>query len=154
MGVAIEVAGTKDEAAAKLEGVLAKLMLPVAGGLGPLPGCRVVAPKEMEQGSAAEAGGAVRFPLLVDQEREGDAGFLSENAGVVPVPKPDGRQACALFPEGLLVLAQLRDVLAAEDSTVVAEEDEDRGTLPPQRTEADLLTFRVGQDDPRKLSAE
>ena len=128
--------------------------LPVAGGSRPLPARGVVAPKEMEQGTAAETGGMVRFPLLVDQEREGDAGFLAENTGVVTVPKPDGREARALFPEGLLVLAQLRDVLPAEDSTVVAEEDEDRGTLLPQRAEPDLLAFRVGQDDSRKPRAE
>ena len=107
--------------------------LPVAGGPRPLAGCGVVAPKEMEQRSAAEAGGTVRLPLLVDQEREGDAGFHAEEAGIVPVPKPDGREARPLSPECLLMIAQLRDVLAAEYSTVVAEEDEDRGTLSPQR---------------------
>jgi hypothetical protein len=39
--------------------------------------------------------------------------------------------------EGLLVFAQLRDVLAAEDSAVVAEEDEDGGIVFPERAETD-----------------
>ena len=156
MGVAVNVAGAKDEAAAELEGVLERVWprLPEAGRPRPLPGCDVVAPKNMKQGSTAEAGGTIRLQLLVDQEREGDAGFRAEETGIVPVPKPDGREARSLFPECLLMIAQLRDVLAAVDSTVVAEEDKDRGTFGPQRAEPYFLAFRVGQDHPCKPSAE
>ena len=41
------------------------------------------------------------------------------------IAEADGGESGALFTEGLLVLTQLRDVFAAEDSAVVAEEDED-----------------------------
>jgi hypothetical protein len=52
------------------------------------------------------------------------------------------------------MLAQLRDVFAAEHSAIMAEEDEDRGPVRPQRAKLDLLTFTVRQNDPRKFSAE
>jgi hypothetical protein len=48
--------------------------------------------------------------------------------------------------EGLLVFAQLRDVLAAEDSAVVAEEDDDGGIRFPERAEADGFAVGVGED--------
>ena len=41
------------------------------------------------------------------------------------------------FTEGLLVFAQLRDVFAAEDSPVVAKENEDGGIVFPERAETD-----------------
>lgn len=66
MGVAINIAWTKNEGPAELEGILAGLVLPVAGSPGPFPGAGVVAPEEMEQGSGSEAYGAIGFPLLVD----------------------------------------------------------------------------------------
>ena len=56
--------------------------------------------------------------------------------------------------EGLLVIAQLRDVLAAEDSAVVAKEDEDDGILFPEGAEADLLAEGVGESDAGETLAE
>jgi hypothetical protein len=54
----------------------------------------------------------------------------------------------------LLLFAQLRDVLAAEDSSVVAKEDEDGGIVFPEGAEADLLAKGVGEDDAGELLAE
>ena len=65
---------------------------------------------------------AVRPALLVDQEGECDPGLLAERARVLAVAEPDRRQPGARSAEGLLVLAQLRDVLPAEDSTVMPQE--------------------------------
>ncbi len=72
----------------------------------------------------------------------------------MPVTESDGGETHPFVPECLLVLAQLRNVLAAEHSAVVAEEDEDRGAVGPQRAESNLVAFGVGQDDSRKLPAE
>ena len=72
----------------------------------------------------------------------------------MPVTEPDGGQTRTLVPECLLVLAQLRDVLAAEYSTVVAEKDEDCWGVDPQGAELNLLAFGVGQDDPGELPAQ
>jgi len=95
------------------------------------PGRRVVAPEQVEQRRLPKAGRAVRPALLVDQERERDARLLAERTRVLPVAEPDRRQTSARGTESFLVLAQLRDVLAAEYSAVVPEEDEDgRPGLP------------------------
>jgi hypothetical protein len=51
------------------------------------------------------------------------------------------------------VVAQLRDVLAAEDSSVVAKEGDHRWLIGPERAESDGLSFRVRQDDSRELLA-
>jgi len=45
----------------------------------------------------------------------------------------------------MLVFAQLRDVLAAEDSAVVAKENQDGGIVFPERAEPDLLAESVGE---------
>jgi len=45
------------------------------------------------------------------------------------------------------VLAQLRDVFAAENSAVVAEEDDDRGLRIPQGAEPYRTLIRVRQRD-------
>jgi hypothetical protein len=50
---------------------------------------------------------------------------------IAGVPQPDSSEGCAAFLKFLLVLAQLRDVLTAEDSAVVTQKDHDcRATLP------------------------
>jgi hypothetical protein len=49
----------------------------------------------------------------------------------VDITEADGSQMRTSLPEGRLVLAQLRDVFAAEDSAVVAKEDHDCETLGP-----------------------
>ncbi len=144
MGVAVYVARTEDEASPQLEGVLAEPVLAVTGGSRPLPCRHVVAAEEMEQGGIAEARRAICLPPLVNQQREGDAGVLAEEAGVMQVAKSDGGKPPPSLPDGLLVFAQLRDVLPAEHSAVVAEEDEDRGGVGPKGAESNLAPFGVG----------
>jgi hypothetical protein len=63
----------------------------------------------------------IRHPLLIDQQREIDSHILAEQARVFAISQPDrGYSGSALF-ESALMLAQLRDVLAAENSAVVPE---------------------------------
>jgi hypothetical protein len=52
------------------------------------------------------------------------------------------------------VLAQLRDVLAAEDSAVVAKKDEDGGIGFPERAQADGFAEGIGERDIGELPAE
>jgi hypothetical protein len=52
-----------------------------------------------------------------------------------------------LIAKGLLVIAQLRDVFAAEDSSVVAEKNEDGGIGFPERAEADGVAEGVGEGE-------
>jgi hypothetical protein len=67
--------------------------------------------------------------------------------GVGRVTEADGRQGGAGRSKLRFVLAQLRDVLAAEDSAIVPEEDDDRRLLRPQEAEPDLPAFRVREAD-------
>ena len=152
--IPVHVARSENEAAPKLKRILANLMLPVAGGPGAVAGGFIVAPKHVQKVCAAQAGGVVRQPLLVDQQRKRNARILPEQARIGCVAESDGRQVGAPLSEGLLVCAQLRDVLAAEDSTVVAQEDH-HGRLPlPKRAQADLAAIRIGQHDRRKRFGE
>jgi len=92
--------------------------------------------------------------LRVHQERKRDAGVLAKEAGVVPVAKSDGGEPRPFFLEGLLMFAQLRDVLTAEHSTIVPQKHKHRRAVGPQRAELNRTVVRVGQDDACKLCAE
>ncbi|HEV2103490.1 MAG TPA: hypothetical protein VGR58_11995 [Candidatus Acidoferrum sp.] len=52
------------------------------------------------------------------------------------------------------MLAQLRDVFAAEDSTVVAEKDNDRGIRLPKGAETDPVAKGIGERDAGESLAE
>jgi hypothetical protein len=67
--------------------------------------------------------------VLINQQGEGDAGLFAKLARIVTVTQPDCRQSGALLAKFLL--AQLRDMLSAEDSAVVAKEDDHRGLTGP-----------------------
>jgi hypothetical protein len=56
--------------------------------------------------------------------------------------------------ECLLVFAQLRDVLSAEDSAIVAKENEDGGIIFPERAETDGIAKGVGERDAGEPLAE
>jgi hypothetical protein len=46
-----------------------------------------------------------------------------------------------------LVLAQLRDVLATENSPIMTKESKNRRSLLPKRAESYLVSTCIGQDD-------
>jgi hypothetical protein len=52
------------------------------------------------------------------------------------------------------VFAQLRYVLAAKDSAVVAQENHDGGSFVPQGAEPRLMTIAIGKRDKGELIAE
>jgi hypothetical protein len=72
----------------------------------------------------------------------------------VHVAKPDRCQHAAGFPYLVLTLAQLRDMLTAEDSPVVSQEDNDRGIPRPQRPETNFAAASFRQHNIRKSSAD
>jgi hypothetical protein len=154
MGVAVDVAGTEDEGAAELEGIATELVLVMAGGAGAFATFEIVAAEEMENVGGLEIGDFVGLAVFVDEEGEVDFGFFLEDTGVVGVTEADGGERCVFFVEGLLVSAQLRDVFAAEDSAVVAKEDEHGGIGFPERADADGFAEGVGENDVRELVAE
>ena len=154
MGEAIDVAGAEDEGAAELKGVAAEFVLLVPGGGGAFAASEIVAAEEVENVGRLEVGDFVGLARLVDEEGEVDAGFLLKEAGVVGVSQANGGESGLFFAEGLLMFAQLRDMLAAEDSAVVAKENQDGGIVFPERAEPELLAESVGEDDGCELLAE
>jgi hypothetical protein len=126
----------------------------VASGAGALAALEIVAAEEVEGVGYAEVSDFVGLAMFVDEQGEADFGFLLEDAGVVGIAQADGREGGTFFAEGLLVFAQLRDVLAAKDSAVVAKEDEDSGIVFPEGAETDLLAEGVGENDVGELLAK
>src|ERR1051325_1708203 len=107
-------------------------MLLVSCGLGALACLHVVATKEVEQGSVLQSHSLVRFTFVIDQQRKLDAGFLPEKPGVLLVPQTDGGQTGAFLAEFVFKFAQLRDVLPAENSTIMPQKPQHRRMLRPQ----------------------
>ena len=143
MREAIDISRREDKRAAELEGILAELVLMMAGGAGAIAALEIVAANEMKEIGGAQAGDGVGPALFVDEQGEVDARFFAKDAGVGAIAKADGGEGSAFIQEGPLVFAQLRDVLAAKDSAVVAKKNNDRGIVLPQRAEANFLAVRV-----------
>lgn len=147
MDETVDIAGTKDEAAAKLERVFTQTMLAHADGLGALACLHVIAAEEVKQVGLFQAEFAIGHTLIVNEQREGDVVFLAEKAGVIDVAQTDGGQAGATLLKFLKVLAQLRDMLTAEDSTIVPQEDDHGGRVSPQGTKLHGFAIDVRQGD-------
>jgi hypothetical protein len=69
----------------------------------------------------------------------------------VHVAKADCRQHAAGFPNLVLMLAQLRDSLTAEDSPVVSQENNEGGVPLPQRAETNFTAASFRQQNVREL---
>jgi hypothetical protein len=77
----------------------------------------------VKQVCALELHDVVCFAFFVNEQGEGDPRFVAKSTGVNAISKSQGGECCAAVPESSFVRAQLRDVLAAEDSPVVAQEN-------------------------------
>ena len=144
----------KNKAAAKLQRIFAQAMLLVSCGLGPFACLQIVFAEKVQQRSMAQADGLVRFALVVDQKRELDASFFAEESGIAGVAQADHGKMRAFLLKLSFKFAQLRDVLSAENSTVVTKEDHDRRSRLPQGTEARWLAIGVRERDSSQLAAE
>ena len=150
----VTISGGEDETCPELEGILSEPVLPVAGSFRAGSRDSVIAAQEMEQVPRSQPRGFVGCAPGIDQERECDPGLFAKQSGIVHVSKSDRGQSRPGLLELILVLAQLRDVLAAEDSAVVPQKDNHGGTLLPQRAESHFTAARLWQHELRKLNAE
>ena len=139
----VPIAGGEDEAGTQLEGIFAQGVLAVASSRGLFACGRIVPPQEVAQVGLPEVRGLVGAARFVDQQGEGDPGLLAEAAGVGGAAQPDGGKGGAGFLDLRLVVAQLRDMVAAEDSPVVAQHDQHRRSCFPQGAEADLPAIGI-----------
>ena len=74
----------------------------------------------MKQVGDAQVCDFVGLALFIDEQRKINSRFLQENTRIVAVAKADGCEGGTSVQEGLPVFAQLRDVLAAKNSSIVA----------------------------------
>ncbi len=150
----VAIARSENETAAKLEWVFSELKLAVAGGAGAPARGGIIAAEQVEKIGGDQVCGAVGFAAFVNKQRKRDAGIFAEVARIEKIAQTDGSEARAFDAEGGFVLAQLRDVFAAKDSAVVAQEDHDGGSVGPKFPQADGTLVGVGQGDAGKLRAE
>jgi hypothetical protein len=152
--VQVAIAGSKDESSAELKRILAQLVLAMALRPCPLAGGSVVAAKEVEEIGDAQSGGAVGGAFFIDKQGKRDPGLFAKEAGVDPVAQADGDDAGSLAAEFGLLLAQLRDVLAAENSSIVPQKGHDRRHFRPDRSQRDWIVVDIGQGDTCQPCAE
>jgi hypothetical protein len=100
-------------------------MLMMACGARTFSRCGIFASQEMQEVSGLQFRSAIGLSGFINQQREGDARFFTKQPSVIAVPESNRGKRRTLVPERLLMFAQLRDVLAAKDSSVVAEKNED-----------------------------
>jgi hypothetical protein len=151
---AVHVSRAKDKAPAELEWIFAEFVLVMTRRACPPAAGGIIFAKKMEQIRRAESRGFISLAMVVDQKRELDSRFFAKNASVVGVTQADGSQRSTFVPEGLLVFAQLRDMLAAKNSSVMAEKNEHGGTVSPERPKPDFLAIRVGKHNFREPAAQ
>jgi len=154
VGEAVDVGRRKNKTPAELKGVLAKFVLTMPGRLRAIAALEIVAASQVQQISGTQVGDGVSLALFVDQQGERYSGFFAENPRIVSVAKPDGGQQHSLIQKGLLVFAQLRDVLAAKNSAIVPEKNDHGRLVLPQRTETDFPPVAIGKNDICELLAE
>ena len=119
----VHVARAEDKTAAQLEGIPSEFVLRMTGGFGTGARLGIITTQQMKQICAFELHYGIGLAFFVDEKREGDARFLAKGARVETIAQTDSRQVRPAIAEGLLVRAQLRDVLAAEDSTVMPQKN-------------------------------
>jgi hypothetical protein len=135
MRKAVDVARAEDEACAELEWIFAQFVLAVAGGVGTFARNGVIATQKVKQVRALQFCSVVCGAFHINQERKRDASFFAECACIVKIAHSNRREVRSARLDFTLMLAQLRDVLAAEHSAVVAQEDDDGRLRLPQRAE-------------------
>ena len=123
-------------------------------GLRSFPSETIIFAEQMKQVRFLQAKCSIRLPLLIDQKRKLDSCLLAEGTGIVGIAQSDSSKCCSLVFELLLVLAQLRNVLTAEDSTIVAKKNHDCPMVSPQGTQLYRIAINIRQSHSCKLAAE
>jgi hypothetical protein len=116
--------------------------------------CGIFASQEMQEVRGLQFRSAIGLAGFINQQREGDARFFTKQPSVIAVAQPHSGKRRTLVPERLLMFAQLRDVLAAKDSSVVAEKNQNGRSRVPQRAKKNLLPIAIGKGDLCEPAAE
>jgi hypothetical protein len=151
---AVDIPRAEHKTSAKLKWILSQFVLMMPRGAGALARFYVVLPKEVQEVGVAKFRRAIGLPLLVDQQRKSDARFLAKQPRVIAIAQSDGRQRGSFAQESLLVFAQLRDMLAAEDSSIVPQENQHGRLARPQRLQIRLFAIAIRKHDLSEFAAK
>jgi hypothetical protein len=108
----------------------------------------------VEQICALQFGGVIGGTICVNKQRKSDACLFAEYSSIVEIAHADRREIRATRVDFSLMLAQLRDMLAAENSAVVAQENDDGRLGLPQRAEPNPTLVSIGENDFGQLCAK
>jgi len=102
---------------------------------------------------ATKTGSAIRMQIGIHEQKALYPEFFSKRLGEAPIPIPDDHDSDALISPRLHRLTQLRDLLTTEESTKVAQENQNDGSVSPEIAHTDrLIRCRVDQCDRREAS--
>ena len=116
--------------------------------------CGIFASQKMQKISGLQFRGAVGLAGFINQQRERNSRFFTEHPSVIAVAESNRGKRRTLVPERLLMFAQLRDVLAAKDSSVVAEKNQHGRSRIPKRAERNFAAVAIGKDDLGEFAAQ
>ena len=149
----IHIPRPKHKTPSQLKRIPPKLVLLMSLGLRPFSRGRIVPPQQMKNIRRLQLQRVIRLFLLINQKWKRDTCLLSELSRILCVSKTHRSQRRPLRSKLLLMRAQLRDVFAAENSTVVPQENHYRRLRRPQRPQPHLFPIRVRQHNHRQPAA-
>jgi hypothetical protein len=150
----IFIPGRKNKAAAELKRILAQPMLFVSCGFCAAASLHIVFAQQVEKGSVAQPNSFICFTFFIDKERKMDTSLLAEEPGVAGVAQADDSKMSAFTFELGFKFAQLRDVLSAEDSTIMTQKHHHGRSTFPQGAKPRRLTVRIRKHNSGELAAE
>ena len=132
--------GVDDKDTALLPGVTGGLSLAVSSGD---RAAGVLERAQAKSEAALEAGQAIAAALRIREDGEADRELLNEvlRHGGGPVADHDNLGTGGV--EGIMVLVEASDLLAAEQSAIVADKDQDRALGGPQVLERVSLAIKI-----------
>jgi hypothetical protein len=145
----VDIPRSQDEAAAELKRVLSEPPLAVTGARSAAARGAILPTEQVEQAGRRQTGRAIRASLRIHQERERYARRVAELPRRLGVAQSNGRHHRSSLPNHRFMIAQLRDVLAAEYSAIVAEENDHRWPFLPQSAESRLAPVAIRKYDIR-----
>ena len=151
VGVVERVSRTDDDDAAELPRVPLDLPLPEPTTEGP-KAVREDGGAEESHDSASELSRPVGVKAGVDKQGKRNFELLPELTRLLGRSVPDNVESCTQSLDLLPYAAQLRDLLAAEDSTEVTNEDEYGRPLGPELPQESRLAIEVLNLDVSEVS--
>jgi hypothetical protein len=103
----------------------------VSAGTGALSRCGILTPQEMQEIRGLQIRRVISLASLVDQKRKSDTCFFAKYSRIIAVAQSDRGKSGSFVTEGLPVFAQLRDMLAAKNSAIMAEKNQHGRLLGP-----------------------